>query len=548
MDHFRLTTRLQAISRVLTLVGVAVGGVWIHHAFRHDAHPPYPIHYGAFLAFLGVTVGMAIASAMADLNPWMLQRVKDMSAPLLVAMIAVMASGDAGLVATMGGFHGPFWVIFIPLVACSAMNQRRTVAVAIVVVINAALATGALTANDFRITPFLVVHSLLICPFLLVLGGAGAMISELVMTGTTVAETERDLVTDHVRGVSDALDDAARGDLAVPVPHPRDAQAQPSLETLSVSMEHMLADLRGLVGHVRGGGEQVGTSAAQLLATAEQHAASATQQSTAVTETTTTIEELAATAAQIAETAEAVARYAAETLSFAQEGQDAVRLSVEAMDTIGGSVDSMARRALTLGERTHEIGRIVEVIDDLADQTNLLALNAAIEAARAGDHGRGFAVVATEIRKLAERAQTSTSQIRAIVGEVQAETHATIVASEEGAREARVGVELARGVAHALERIGGMVDETTTAAKEISIATQQQRSASEQVVAAMTQVSDVARQYAVGSQQTAASAAQLHSLSAQLRAAISRFTVDGAASTALPVPVPRVEPEPVPAI
>ena len=88
------------------------------------------------------------------------------------------------------------------------------------------------------------------------------------------------------------------------------------------------------------------------------------------------------------------------------------------------------------------------------------------------------------------------------------------------------GAELARDVVGALEKISGMVDETTTAAKEISIATQQQRSASDQVVAAMTQVSDVSRQYAVGSKQAAAAATQLNSLAGDLRASITQFKLD----------------------
>jgi methyl-accepting chemotaxis protein len=212
-------------------------------------------------------------------------------------------------------------------------------------------------------------------------------------------------------------------------------------------------------------------------------------------------------------------------LRHAEDGQEAVSKSVDAMDAIAMRVEQIGTRATSLGEKGLEIGRILDVINDLADQTNLLALNAAIEAARAGENGRGFAVVAAEVRKLAERAQQSTGQISAIVSEIQAETSATIVASEEGSKEVRTGSALARGVVDALERISGMVDETTTAAKEISVATQQQRSASDQVVAAMTQVSDVSRQYAVGSKQAAAAASQLNNLAAELRASIAQFKV-----------------------
>jgi methyl-accepting chemotaxis protein len=331
----------------------------------------------------------------------------------------------------------------------------------------------------------------------------------------------RRVVESDVEAISGAAEVVASGHLDVAMTAlPLEGQ---DTSALAGRLDFTLESLRGLVSRVRVGGEQIGAAASQVLVAAREQAAAASEQSSAVAETSATIEELAATAAQIAETAEQVASFATETLGFAEQGRSAVQASVEAMDQIAGRVDQIASRALGLGEKGQEIGRILQVIDELADQTNLLALNAAIEAARAGEHGRGFAVVAAEIRKLAERSQESAGQIQSIVTQIQAETNATILASEEGSREVHAGSELARDVVGALERISGMVDETTTAAKEISIATQQQRSASEQVVSAMGQVADVSRQYAVGSKQAAAAATELNTLAGDLRASIAQF-------------------------
>ncbi|MDH4159730.1 MAG: methyl-accepting chemotaxis protein [Actinomycetota bacterium] len=451
-------------------------------------------------------------------------------APTAVAQVLAAAA----VTGWTGGLASPVWLAVVLAVAYSAtvvVNRAGWLMVPLLIVLAPAsgVASGTL---DPRLQPFSVPA---VVALSLGLSGLFVVVRGVCVSlygGSENAGLDQAFLASQVRELAQAMALASAGDLSVRLDVKSGADrpgVQASAEhvaALANAFDHTLGSLRGLVGQVRSGGERIGASASQVLVSAQEQAASATEQSSAVTETTATIEELAATAAQIAETAEQVAKFASDTLGYAVEGRRAVSASVEAMDSISSRVDQIATRALGLGEKSQQIGRILTVIDELADQTNLLALNAAIEAARAGEHGRGFAVVAAEVRKLAERSQESAGQIQSIVTQIQAETSATILASEEGAREVSRGSDLARDVSSSLERIQAMVDETTTAAKEISIATQQQRSASDQVVSAMTQVSDVSRQYAVGSKQAAEAASELTMLAGDLKAAIATFRTD----------------------
>ncbi|MBF0484800.1 MAG: methyl-accepting chemotaxis protein [Candidatus Omnitrophica bacterium] len=264
---------------------------------------------------------------------------------------------------------------------------------------------------------------------------------------------------------------------------------------LAKAFNKLLGGLKEIVAQIQTAGTEIASAAVQISASTNEQAVGATEQAAAVNQASTTVKELAVTASQIAQNAENVAKTAEQTVAGMQE--------------INTRVEGTAKKILVLGDKSQSIGNITKLIDDIAEQTNMLALNAAIEAARAGEAGKGFAVVAQEVRKLAERSSESTEEIRQLIMEIQAETNSTIMGIEDSVKWVGQGVE--------------MIRETASSAKEISIATQQQRTASDQTVQAMQNINLVTKQFAVSTKQAAASAASLSGLAGKLKMSIEGF-------------------------
>src|SRR6266849_1930532 len=274
---------------------------------------------------------------------------------------------------------------------------------------------------------------------------------------------------------------------------------------------------------VRKAATDVNASANAILLSADEMTAGATQQDQEITNTSSAVEQLTVSMKQVSNNAEASAEAARRALDAAEQGNRAVRDTLEGMQRIRASVQATAKKIKSLGDRSLEISEIINVINDITEQTNLLALNAAIEAARAGEAGRGFAVVADEVRKLAEHSRSATKDIAALIKAIQAETNEAVVVMEEGTKEVEGGATLADQAGRALDAISSVVRQSAELVQEISLASKQQVRGTEGVAHAMQIISNITRQTSQGTRGTVATVSQLVKLSDHLNEALAQL-------------------------
>ena len=296
---------------------------------------------------------------------------------------------------------------------------------------------------------------------------------------------------------------------------------------LGEAFNQMRINLMEIIVQVKEAVLQMGTACNQILATAEEQASGASEQAASVGETTASLEELSATAGQISESSHIQAGMAESTQENAEESARAMAEAAKLMDRILTQTETGAEKIMFLGKKSQQIGKVLGIINDVAAETKMLSLNAAIEASKAGEAGKGFSVVASEIRKLAENVVKSTGTIEEIAMEIQSAANTSVMAAEESVKVVKTGSEKLEVVEKAMSEIVSMAVQTTDSAKQVSMATGQQKSASDQVVVTMRELSDVARQMAGAAEDTTKAANGLSQMAGKLKQIISRFQLEG---------------------
>jgi twitching motility protein PilJ len=242
-------------------------------------------------------------------------------------------------------------------------------------------------------------------------------------------------------------------------------------------------------------------SAAALEEVNNRMASGAVDQSDAVARTTSTVEALSDKIDRISQHAENAAEACEKSRQEACRGLEQVHSVIEGMDRLRTQVEANGRKARRLGDRSVEIGTIVELIRGISSRTDMLALNATIESVRAGEHGRGFAVVAEEIRKLAERTAAAAREIGTLVEAIQADTHESIRAMSEEQTQMEQESQRVREAGSALERISEVAEYSARLVEGISRSSNDQVLATQELVRSMQRISEVSHRTTEGTSQ-----------------------------------------------
>ena len=269
----------------------------------------------------------------------------------------------------------------------------------------------------------------------------------------------------------------------------------------------------------------LGQAATELAATARETATQAVQQQEQASRITITMGEMSSAVLEISQTTQTAAVDARKAEESAVAGGETVQSTVATIGQLLKANQETSAKIEELGRSSDAIGKIVNVINEIAGQTNLLALNASIEAARAGEHGRGFAVVAGEVRRLAERTSAATKEIDETVRAIQLGTGEAVEAMRSSMNNVQSGVASANSAGEALTRIIHGSESVQKMVTQIAAAATEQSYSTQSVTSNVTEIASIIEKTAASSQQSVEACQQLALLANELTGLVGAFKV-----------------------
>lgn len=350
--------------------------------------------------------------------------------------------------------------------------------------------------------------------FLLVIG---------ILSSSTLAWT----VINPLRKITQLSGNISKGDFSQTL----DIRQKDEIGALGEAINRMVINLNRMVGGIVVGIETLMPAARKISEEVEGQASTLSQQSAVVSEITSTMAQLSASFNQIAEHSRSVAKIADNALQNTKTGAELMKKVMVKIDEINADNQKNIDKIIELGKKSREITKVMEIINDITAQTKLIAFNAAIEASSAGEAGKRFGVVAVEIRRLADNVTESTGEIENRISDIQEAVNNMIIDSEKSSKEIGEGLKYAEETAQKLTDIVNGSQSTLDAAREISLSTQQQLTASEQVLVALREMDEGARQNTESIKQINAIGKDLAALSDHLKALVEKFNLSSEVGT-----------------